>query len=243
MELLDNQQLTKKQRRALKKQQEQEQRAESQAQTQKKRRLFRAGAMVVLVIAIFGILKMIPTDTDGTVAGATAFSDPFKGGAEATVVIELYEDFQCPACGLFQPVIREVMARYGDQIKVVYNDFPLPRHQYGRTAAIAAQAANAQGKFWEYHDLLYENQAEWSEVSSSRVKEIFRSYAQDLGLDLTAFDAAQDDATIAASIDQDEQEARTRRINATPTVIVNGKPFDGVRSVESLSKEIDRLLR
>ena len=75
------------------------------------------------------------------------------------------------------------------------------------------------------------------------MKEIFRSYAAELGLDLSAFDTAQDDESITASIDQDVQEARSRRISATPTVIINGSVYNGVRSVESLSQKIDSQIR
>lgn len=235
--------LTKKQRRELKKEEEHSKAEQSEQDTRSHRRLIGAGVIAALVLAVFGLLKLSSGDSDGTVRGVSEIVDPFKGGENASVVIELYEDFQCPACGFFQPTVKELTAKYGDQIKVVYNDFPLSVHRYGRVAAIAAQAAAAQGKFWEYHDLLYENQEDWSKQSSARVSEIFRSYASELGLDLTAFDAAQDDEAIAAAIDQDVQEARTRRISGTPTVIINGSVFNGVRSVESLSKKIDSLIR
>ncbi|MEK7158715.1 MAG: thioredoxin domain-containing protein [Patescibacteria group bacterium] len=235
--------LTKKQRRELKKQEEQTEQQQSQLDARSHRRLIGAGVIAALVIVVFGLLKLSPGASDGTVRGVSEIPDPFKGGESASVVIELYEDFQCPACGFFQPTVKELMAKYGDQIKVVYNDFPLSIHRYGRVAAIAAAAAAAQGKFWEYHDLLYENQEDWTTQSSARVKEIFRSYAAELGLDLSAFDTAQDDESITASIDQDVQEASSRRISATPTVIINGSVYNGVRSVESLSQKIDSQIR
>src|SRR3989338_2093696 len=106
-------------------------------------------------------------------------NDWVKGNKEAKVTLIEYSDFQCPACGAYYPVVKQLNEEVGDKIVIAYRNFPLRQvHQNAQIAAQAAEAAGKQGKFWEIHDMLFENQKEWS--SYVNAKEIFIKYAQSL---------------------------------------------------------------
>ena len=90
---------------------------------------------------------------------------PSPGGASASVEIIEFSDFQCPYCQSVAPVLKQLMAKYGDRVKLVWKDFPLPNHPDARPAAEAALCANDQGKFWAYHDKLFDNQSEMTAVN------------------------------------------------------------------------------
>lgn len=110
-----------------------------------------------------------PTSPRQIAAGA---ANPYMRGAEtARVTLEEFSDFQCPACGGLEPGLRKVIKDYTDRgVKLVFRNYPLPLHRYAFFAAQAAEAAGQQGKFWEMHDTLYDNQKEWSESMEPRVQ-------------------------------------------------------------------------
>ena len=126
--------------------------------------------------------------------------DPARGEANAPVTIVEFTDFQCPACAAMHPVLEEVLKSYGNKVRFVVRDFPLNQHECARKAAEAANAANAQGKFFEYIALLFKNQKALDVPS-------LKKYASELGLDRARFDAALDRGVYAAEV----QERRHRR--------------------------------
>ena len=144
-----------------------------------------------------------------------------KGNADAPVTLVEYSDFQCPACAAFQPVIEEILATYGDRLRFEYKHFPLPIHPYAIQAAMAAEAAGQQGKFFEYHDLLFANQQEWS--NSSVPNALFRTYAEELGLDMDAFARHSNATMLKNEVRAQMQEGRDMDINSTPTFYLNGE--------------------
>src|SRR2546425_5204512 len=108
------------------------------------------------------------------------------GDAKAPVTLEEFGDFQCPPCGLLHPVLKMMEHEFGPRLRIIFREFPLvPTHQYVLAAARSAEAAGMQGKFWEMHDLLYENQKFWSNAFD--VRPIFEGYATKIGLDLEKF--------------------------------------------------------
>ena len=144
-----------------------------------------------------------------------------KGGASARVTLEEFSDFQCPACSGLAPGLKRVAAEYGDRARVVFRHYPLNMHRYAFIASRAAEAAGLQGKFWEMHDMLYENQKEWSDSMEPRVQ--FDSYATRLGLDVQKFKADMERQESADRIRADMMRGNSLGVKGTPTVFLNGR--------------------
>lgn len=158
--------------------------------------------------------------------------DPFRGDVNAPVTIVEFTDFQCPACAAMHPVLEEVLKTYGNKVRFVVRDFPLSMHQNARKAAEAANAANAQGKFFEYIAVLFKNQKALDLPS-------LKKYASDLGLDRVKFDAALDRGIYANEIQKDITDGEAYGVGSTPTIFVNGVQLK-VLSEEGLREAIDR---
>jgi protein-disulfide isomerase len=159
------------------------------------------------------------------------------GDAKAPVTLEEFGDFQCPPCGLLHPVLKTMEHEFGPRLRIIFREFPLvPAHQYALAAARSAEAAGMQGRFWEMHDLLYENQKSWSNAFD--VRPIFEAYATKIGLDLEKFKRDLSSATVAQRILQDGKRGHSLGVTGTPTVFMNGSevPF------ESLAPEKLRVL-
>ena len=144
-----------------------------------------------------------------------------KGGAAARVTLEEFSDFQCPACSGLAPGLKRVANDYGDRARVVFRHYPLQMHKYAFIAARAAEAAGAQGKFWEMHDMLYDKQDEWSKAMEPRVQ--FDSYATRLGLDVQRFKADMERQDLAERIKADMLRGNSLGVKGTPTVFLNGR--------------------
>lgn len=158
--------------------------------------------------------------------------DPSRGEANAPITIVEFTDFQCPACAAMHPVLEEVLKSYGNKVRLVVRDFPLGQHEFARKAAEAANAANAQGKFFEYIALLFKNQKTLDVPS-------LKKYASDLGLDRARFDAALDRGVYAAEIKKDVEDGEMYGVGSTPTIFVNGVQLK-ILSAEGLRAAIDR---
>ena len=151
-------------------------------------------------------------------------TDHIKGNPEAAVTLVEFSDFQCPACASFQPVMEKVMKSYGDKLRFEYKHFPLPIHPYAQQAALAAEAAGQQGKFYEYHDLLFKNQQAWS--TSVTPGSLFIQYAEELGLDIDQFRRQQKSSILRDAIRGDLAEARELGLTGTPTFFLNGERME-----------------
>lgn len=139
-----------------------------------------------------------------------------KGEATASVTLVEFSDFQCPACGAFYPLIKQLELKFKDQLKIAFKHFPLPQHKDAQKAAEASEAAGEQGKFWEYHDILFANQERLA-------VEDLKKYAKELGLDEAKFNQALDSGKFADKVKADESLANRIGVNATPTFYLNGK--------------------
>ena len=145
-----------------------------------------------------------------------------RGGANAAVTLEEFSDFQCPACGNLDPGLRRISKDYGDRVRWVFRNFPLTTiHKYAFIAARAAEAAGVQGKFWEMHDMLYDNQKEWVEAAEPR--DLFATYATRLGLDVQRFKADLDRQDLADRIKADYERGASLDVKGTPTIFINGR--------------------
>lgn len=156
-------------------------------------------------------------------------SDYSKGGGEdAYVTIIEYSDFQCPACASVAPMLQQLAAAYPNDVRLVYRHFPLVSiHPNAQKAAEAAEAAGAQGKFWEYHDTLFANQADFASADAAAARESFIGYAQDLGLDVEKFTAELDGGVYLAQVDSAREEAMALSMPGTPSIIFNGQLLTG----------------
>jgi len=158
-------------------------------------------------------------------ASSGNISDRTFGNKEAKVVLIEYGDFQCPGCGSAHPALKALSEKYKDKLAFVFRNFPLTNiHPNARAAAAAAETAGQLGKYWEMHDILYENQDEWSNASTEDRAGIFAGYAERIGLDKKAFTAKLDDTTnVSKKINFDLALGRKLNVNGTPTFYLNGK--------------------
>lgn len=167
-----------------------------------------------------------PSTTAAT-AGSVAKPAPTGGGrvrgpANAPVTLVEFGDYQCPSCGYFAPIMLEILKRYPEQVRLEFHHFPLVGiHQWAMPAALAAEAAADQGKFWEMHDLIYENQEKWSR--SANPESEFLTYAGRIGLNINSFMQAMRSPDTQQRVLQDVVRARESDVNETPTFYLNGQ--------------------
>ena len=135
---------------------------------------------------------------------AVEASDPVKGLASAPITIMEYSDYQCPFCARVNPTLDRIMQSYGDKVKIVFKDFPLPNHAEAPKAAEAAHCAGEQGKYWQLHDRLFANQ------QALQVPQI-KQYATALELDMNAFNQCLDSGKHASRVDGKHQGGRSAR--------------------------------
>jgi protein-disulfide isomerase len=150
-------------------------------------------------------------------------STHIRGNPDAPVTLEEFGDFQCPPCGSFSVFVHELMKEFDPRVRLVFRNFPLKSHEHAREAAFAAEAAGLQGRFWEMHDLLYREQANWSKAPN--IRELFESYAGMIGLDLEQFKKDIDGEAVRARVDADRQRGESLGIQTTPTLYINDRPL------------------
>lgn len=160
--------------------------------------------------------------------------DPSRGSANAPVTIVEFTDYQCPSCAAMHPVLEDVVNSYGNKVRLVVRDFPLAMHANARKAAEAANAAHAQGKFFEYTALLFKRQNALDVPS-------LKKYASELGLDRARFDSALDGGTFAAEVRHDISDGEMYGVDSTPSIFINGVYLTSL-SAGDLRAAIDRAL-
>lgn len=165
----------------------------------------------------------------------SAGDSPSQGNINAPVTIVMFSDFQCPACGASHPILKQVMAEYGDKIRFVVRNFPLKMHKDAFNAAKAAQAAHIQGKFFEYIELLYTNQNSLDTTSLKR-------FAAQVGLNQNQFDADLESEKFVAQIEKDLADGNEYGVEGTPTIFVNGVAVQSL-SAKSFREAIEWALK
>jgi protein-disulfide isomerase len=160
---------------------------------------------------------------------------PERGGAKAAVTIVEFSDYQCPFCKRGEDSVQKVFDTYGDKVKIVFRDYPLPFHERARPAAEAAACANAQGKFWEYNKKLFANQGALSDDN-------LKAYAKDLGMDSAKFDECYAKKPGSAAIDKDLMDGAAAGVNGTPAFFINGRSLSGAQPFEKFKEIIDEEL-
>ena len=203
--------------------------------------------LIIVAVALAGGVALYLSQRGSTSAaletsrdGATTQAGRIRGAANAPVTLTEYGDFQCPTCGRYHPILTELLTRYAGKLKIEYHHFPLIQiHPNALEAALAAESAADQGKFWEMHDLLYEHQSQWA--PSPKAETLFLQYALELGLDSNKFmqsmrapatrDRVVADVTKGSSI-----------VQGTPTFLINGQQITDLPGLEGLAERIDRQL-
>ncbi|MBI2482284.1 MAG: DsbA family protein [Candidatus Vogelbacteria bacterium] len=212
------------------------------ASSRRRKRVWLWGGVVLVVLIVIGI-SVASVKSGGISTAVGDLSDPVtaadwqKGSTNPTATIVEYSDFQCPACGSYYSIIKELLTKRPD-VALVYRHYPLPQHLQAKIAATAAEAAGAQGKFWEMHDMLFDNQAVWSDKTSA--PEIFIGYAAALKLDLDQFRADVASATTTTAINDDLASGRRSRVNSTPTFFIDGEQVNNPAGVDEFIKLIDQ---
>jgi protein-disulfide isomerase len=202
------------------------------------------------LVLIIGIAFFFSKSTTTSSTGQTAQPEPQEvvvsdgalsvGPADAKVTIVEFSDFQCPSCKAVSPLIKQVLAQYPNDVRLVYRHYPLVSiHPYAQIAAQASEAAAEQNKFWEFHDVLFEKQAEWSQLSSQgQVEAKFVEYAGQLGIDTAQFRERITADEVRKRVLDDVADAQKLSLSGTPSLFVNNQrvpaPGQLLTTVQSL---------
>lgn len=216
------------------------------------------GIMALLSAALLAGCTSAPTNKAGnstkganTAAKVTTIPPNAPPGAQppnqvgaptATVVLEEFADFQCGSCAVKHPVLNEIKSLYGSRIRFVFRNFPLEMHDKAYDAAVAADAASFQGKFWDMQNLLFNNQSAW--ITDASYKQTWKGYAQKIGLDVAKWENDMLGITSKARVDEDKKRGKAIGITSTPTLFINGVdvPFTQM-TVDGLKVLIDAELQ
>ncbi len=174
-----------------------------------------------------------PVEDDKTIWRVPVEGAFSRGPATAPVTIVVWNDFQCPFCGRLAATLKELSFDLGQELRIVHRDQPLPFHKDAKLAAVAARAAGAQGKFFEMHDKLFDNQRVLDRDSLER-------YALELGLDMHRFRAALDDQRLFAAVEADAKAGEVLGVTGTPTSFVNGRRLVGAQPIETFRVVIEQ---
>jgi protein-disulfide isomerase len=196
--------------------------------------LWVAGIFLVVIVAITAVAAYV--SSHGSPASSASFTatqtsaitstDHTHGDATAKVTLIEYGDFECPACGAYEPLVEQLYQQYKGQVLFVFRNFPLYQiHPFAMIGAQAAEAANLQGQYWQMHDLLYSKQSEWTADTTlspaAVVSKFFNSYAQSLGLNVTQFDTDINSDGVKAKVQADLALGNAAQIDHTPTFFIN----------------------
>lgn len=203
------------------------------------------GLIVATVVVVIGIVALINTKDAATQATPTEAAEVVRADShrlstaedEKAVLVE-FLDFECESCLAASPFIEDLRSTYEVELTIVSRYFPLAGHPNSMNAAIAVEAAAAQGKFEDMYHRMFETQKEWSHSAESRAA-TFRGYGEDLGLDMAAYDDAVADPATAARIERDKQDGTALGVSGTPTFFLDGKLIEpsSLEEFEQLVKD------
>jgi protein-disulfide isomerase len=200
-------------------------------------RVLIVGALIVAAVSVFlftvNSRTPKPSQTAGVDSNLVRIDSHQSGAVSAAVTLIEFGDYQCPACGSYYPVVKQIASDFSGQLNLVFRDYPLSQHKNAYLAARAAEAAGLQGKFWEMHDMLYENQTAWAE--SNAAQDVFVQYGQTLGLNTDRFKTDMFSAAVKNKIDGDIQDGDQLAVNATPTFFLNGQMIQNPQSYDEFA--------
>ncbi len=195
---------------------------------------------IVVVVAIFGLVIFFNRSNTQTYQGdtnkiiTTGIADHVLGPKDQKVTLIEYGDYECPGCGAMYSAVKGLTDAHSDHLTFVFRNFPLTNiHPNALAAATAAEAAGLQGKYFEMHDALYENQQAWANASVGDRETIFTGYAANLGLNTDQFKKDLSADNIAGKISRDRSIGTTIGVNSTPTFVLNGTMITGSDAVSA----------
>jgi protein-disulfide isomerase len=168
---------------------------------------------------------------------APTADNPYKGGKNAKIIVQLFSDFECPFCGRIEPTMTQLLEKYGDKIQVVWRNLPLPMHKNAKLAAEAAVEVHKQkgnDGFWAFHDILFKNQRALTRADLEK-------YAEEVGCDMAKFRAALDNNTHTKLVEADAAIASKAGISGTPASVVNGYFLSGAQPISAFEKMIKQV--
>ena len=172
-------------------------------------------------------------NTTATLNPPVSDRDHIEGRASARLTLVEFGDYQCPYCGAAYPVVKQLQRDLGSKLRFVFRNFPLTQaHPYAMVAAEAAEAAALQGKFWEMHDIIYENQ---DQLEPS----ILPLWAQQLRLNVNELGRAIKEGLVTERIKDDRKSGIHSGVNGTPCLFINGVRFDGAADYEQLREALE----
>lgn len=187
------------------------------------------GTIAIVIAGILILSRSAAPVSVNTSLLVRADSNKIATGSGTITMVE-FGDFQCPACGVYYPVVKQVISDFHNQMTYVFRNFPLDTvHANAHIAAQAAEAAGKQNKYWEMHDMLYEKQSDWADKNNA--KDIFSGYAQTLGLSVDQFKKDIDSSEVTAKVQEDVDDANALGISQTPTFFIDGQKIDNPASL------------
>lgn len=197
-------------------------------------------AIAVIVVVLVGGSVWYSMGVEKTYNQGVVVTNHVTGPQDAKVTLVEYGDFQCPACGQFEPAIEKMLAEYGDQIKFEFKNFPLLQiHPFAEAAAIAAEAAGQQNKYFEYHNMLYAKQAEWTKGIAPG--SYFMQYAKDLGLNADQFSTQLKSSMLQDKVRADYKAAMALGLTSTPTFFLNGTKMS-LTNIDDFKAQVARAI-
>ena len=164
-------------------------------------------------------------------------TDQIQGDVNAPVTLVEYGDYECPHCGAAYPMIKQVQKKMGKKLRFVFRNFPLSEaHPHALNAAVAAEAAGRQGKFWEMHDIIYENQ------SQLELDDLLR-YAAKIGIDTEKFDSDFEDEKLLSKVKSDFNSGVRSGVNGTPSFYITGEKYEGEYEGEAIVHALNKVLQ
>jgi protein-disulfide isomerase len=180
---------------------------------------------------------MSSSEDNPTLTPPVSTRDHAEGNADAPVTLVEYGDYECPHCGRAYPVVKAVQRRLGDDLRFVFRNFPLRNiHPHAEHAAEAAEAAATQGRFWEMHDTIFENQTALADHDLVR-------YAEDIGLDRSRFEREFKGGTYKPRVQEDFMSGIRSGVNGTPTFFINGRRYEGSSDQKHLTEALEAARR
>lgn len=168
-------------------------------------------------------------------------ADHVKGSLKASVTLIEYGDFQCPACLSYYPFVTQLMREFPTMLRIVFRDFPITTvHAHTQAASEAAEAASKQGRFWEMHNALFDNQDTWAKAQNPEI--LFTSYAKQIGLDTERFSADMRTAAVDEKIKKDQDSGTALGVQGTPTFFLNGEEIENPKDYKDFKILIEAAL-
>jgi protein-disulfide isomerase len=205
------------------------------------------GVLVIVAAVLIGVFAITNHKSAAPAGPKAGLTNHIEGKSTTGVKLIEYGDYECPACYQYYPVVKQVAAKYNDQITFQFRNFPLTSlHKNAFAGARAAESADLQGKFWQMHDILYDNQdpnGQQGWVASNDPLSYFTQFATSLGLNITKFKSDYASSYVNDRINKDEAEAFSLNFSGTPSFVLDGQPITNPSpTLDAFSKIIDKAI-